>query len=182
VGADRRHVALLRGVNVGGANRLAMADIRALFADAGAADIETYIQSGNVVFSASLSEAQSIGSRVVEGLANRFKIRSPVVLRDAAAWRALVIGNPFLNEGADADTLHAICLDARPNQIAAASLDPDRSPDDSFRLVGADIYLRLANGVARTKLTNAWFDSCLGVVSTGRNWRTVLRLEEMLGA
>jgi uncharacterized protein (DUF1697 family) len=78
--------------------------------------------------------------------------------------------------------LHASCLSAAPSALALAQLDPKRSPPDEFVVVGSEIYLRLPNGVARSKLTNAWFDSRLGVVSTMRNWRTVMRLAAMIEA
>ncbi len=78
--------------------------------------------------------------------------------------------------------MHAACLSATPSADAIARLDVNRSPPDAFAAVGADVYLSLPNGVARSKLTNAWFDARLGVVSTMRNWRTVIRLAALIDA
>ncbi len=176
------YVALLRGVNVGGANRVPMQRLRALFVEAGARDVETLLQSGNVVFAATDASVAKIAGAVAAAIASEFGFPAPMALRGAAAWRALIDGNPFLGRGADPDTLHALCLNEAPGAPAHARLDPDRSPGDEFVVRGQDVYLRLPSGVARTRLTNAWFDSRLGVVSTMRNWRTVLKLGELVAA
>jgi uncharacterized protein (DUF1697 family) len=174
------YVALLRGVNVGGARPLPMERLRALFAEAGANSVESLIQSGNVVFAATEASAPQILADVGARISREFGFAAPMVLRDATAWKALIDANPYLRTGADPDTLHALCLSATPSREALARLDPRRSPGDEFEVRGRDIYLRLPSGVARTKLTNAWFDSKLRVTSTLRNWRTVLKLGELV--
>ncbi len=178
-GALTSFVALLRGVNVGGANRLPMAGLSAIFQRAGARRVETVIQSGNVVFDAEARAASGIAKEVAAQIFSEFGFAAPIVLRDAAAWRAMVAGNPFLPE-ADPKTLHALCLTRPPEAGLLAALDTQRSPPDRFAARGDVIYLCLPNGVARSKLTNAWFDARLGLVSTARNWPTVLKLAEAL--
>ncbi len=176
------YVALLRGVNVGGARPLPMEALRALFADAGATNVETLIQSGNVVFAATEASAPQIVAEVGARMSREFGFAASMVLRDATAWKTLLDGNPFLGDGADPDTLHALCLSETPSPEALARLDPSRSPGDEFQVRGRDVYLRLPSGVARTKLTNAWFDAKLSVTSTLRNWRTVMKLGELVAA
>jgi uncharacterized protein (DUF1697 family) len=176
------YVALLRGVNVGGARPLPMAALRALFAEAGAKSVESLIQSGNVVFAATEASAPQIVAEVGARIRQEFGFAAPMVLRDTTAWKTLIDGNPFLGDGAHPDTLHALCLSETPSRDALARLDPSRSPGDEFEVRGRDIYLRLPSGVARTKLTNAWFDTKLRVTSTLRNWRTVMKLGELLAA
>jgi len=176
------YIALLRGVNVGGARPLPMEALRALFTEAGAKNVESLIQSGNVVFAATEASAPQILADVGARIMQEFGFAAPMVLRDATAWKTLIDGNPFLAVGADRDTLHALCLSETPSREALARLDPRRSPGDEFEVRGRDIYLRLPSGVARTKLTNAWFDSKLRVTSTFRNWRTVLKLSELVAA
>ncbi len=175
-------VALLRGVNVGAANRLAMAALQAAFEGAGGGKVETLLQSGNIVFDAPADEGEAIAARARASLARSADIDVPIVLRDGDAWPRLVAGNPFLASGAAADALHAACLSAAPSAERLARLEPDRSPPDAFVVVGADVYLRLPNGLARSKLTNAWLDARLGIVSTMRNWRTVTKLAAMVEA
>ena len=175
-------VALLRGVNVGPAKRLAMAALQAAFENAGGGRVETLLQSGNVVFDAPADEGEAIAARARASLACAANIDASIVLRDGDAWRRLVARNPFLAAGADPDALHAACLSAAPSAERLARLEPDRSPPDAFVVVGADVYLKLPNGVARSRMTNAWFDARLGVVSTMRNWRTVTKLAAMVEA
>jgi uncharacterized protein (DUF1697 family) len=174
------HVALMRGINVGGKNKLPMRDLAALFEGAGCADVETYIQSGNVVFSASPALAADIPSRIARDVEAGFAIHSPVITRSAKEFDRLIRAMPFTGEAASEANLHVAFLADKPARTRAA-LDPNRSKGDVFKLIGREIYLSLPNGVARTKLTNAYFDATLGTVSTIRNWRTVLRIGEMLG-
>lgn len=177
-----RHVALLRGINVGGRNKLPMKELVALVSEAGAGDVVTYIQSGNVVFSAGAELARRMPALLSDAIAERLGLTIPVVMRSARQWRTVVEGNPFLADGADPKTLHAVLLAKAPSKKQAAALDPDRSPPDVFALRGAVLYLHCPNGVARSKLTNAYLDRTLGTITTSRNWRTVLKLQQMLDA
>ena len=173
------YVALLRGINVGGKNKLPMRDLAAMFVEAGCKDVRTYIQSGNVVFSIPLKSAKRVPDFVSQRIADRFGYRVPVVLRTADEFRQVVVRNPFLESDADVESLHVGFLADLPAPHDVATLDPKRSPGDSFKVRGREIYLYLPNGVAGTKLTNAYFDSKLSTTSTFRNWRTVLKLLEM---
>ncbi|MFG0252343.1 MAG: DUF1697 domain-containing protein [Phycisphaerales bacterium JB038] len=175
----RRYLALLRGVNVGGKNKLPMTDLAEIFTELGCSDVQTYIQSGNVVFSATPVLAKGIAPRVESAVLERFDITSPVVLRSVEEMEAVVAQNPFLGSGADEKQLCVAFLRARPAKRQAAALDPDRSPGDAFHLHGREIYLHLPNGAARTKLTNEYFDRVLATTCTVRNWRTTRRLADM---
>ena len=174
------HVALLRGINLG-KRRLPMKDLAAMFTDAGCRDVQVYIQSGNVVFGADRALAARIPALIAAAIARRHGFDSPVVMRTAAEMAKIVRANPYLPE-VDPDRLGVAFLADRPTAARVASLDAGRSPPDEFSVVGRDIYLHLPNGFARTKLTNAYFDSRLATISTARNWRTVLKLLEMTGA
>ena len=175
------YVALLRGINVGGKNRLPMKDLVALFTSAGASDVRTYIQSGNVFFDASETVARRMPARVSRAIANRFDLRVPVVMRHGKVLGAIVRDNPFLAAGADPARLHVAFLADVPTAARVAALDPDRSPPDEFTVRGSEIYLHCPNGVARSKLTNTYLDATLKATCTVRNWRTVLALAEMVG-
>jgi uncharacterized protein (DUF1697 family) len=174
------YVALLRGVNVGGARGLPMIALRALFESADARGVETLIQSGNVIFESDGNSGADVVAEVRAAISREFGFDAPIVLRSAGQWRTLIDGNPYLQRGVDPKTLHAACLSALPDPTRAARLDPHRSAPDEFQLRGDAIYLNLPNGVARSKLTNAWFDSTLGVVCTMRNWATIARLGRLL--
>ena len=178
--ASSKHVALLRGINVGGKNMLPMKELAAMFGKAGCGDVVTYIQSGNVVFRASDKVVTGLGGRIAKQVEAQFGIRVPVVLRSAAEIDAVIRRNPFLKTGASEEMLYVCFLADEPGKELVAGLDAGRSSPDVFDLVRREIYMQLVNGMARTKLTNAYFDSKLKTVSTMRNWRTVLKLAEML--
>lgn len=179
VGPVSTHVALLRGVNVGGKNRLPMKDLRAMFALAGCEAVATYIQSGNVVFKARAHLATRIPTLIASGIEERFGYRVRVLVRTLDELRDVVRANPFLGTVDDLKKLHVAFLADTPESDRVAHLDPDRSAPDAFRVRGREIFLHCPNGLARTRLTNDYFDSKLATTSTVRNWRTVLTLLKM---
>ena len=174
------YLALLRGVNVGGKNCLAMKELATLFVITGCSDVRTFIQSGNVVFRAPASLYSFLSDALPELIERRFGFHVPVVLRTSDELAAVVAGNPFLKSGAPEAALHVAFLRDEPTAEQVSSLDPERSPPDRFVVIGAEIYLHLPAGVANSKLTNAYFDSKLKTVSTARNWRTVNKLLAMM--
>lgn len=99
-------------------------------------------------------------------------------MRTAAQWRQVAEGHPF---DAEDDTVHVAFLADKPTAAKVKALDPDRSPGDTFEVRGREVYMHFSNGVARSKLTNAWLDKGLDTISTSRNWRTVQKLLEMAG-
>ena len=175
-----KHVALLRGVNVGGKNMLPMKALVEMFAAAGCAEVTTYIQSGNVVFCAEDKLAKTLGGVIALQIEKQFGLKVPVVLRTAAELEAVVRGNPFLKAGVAEEMLHVSFLADRPGAELVGGLDAGRSVPDEFAVVGREIYIKLVKNVSGTKLTNAYFDSKLKTVSTMRNWRTVLKIAEMM--
>ena len=176
-----RLVALLRGINVGGKNMLPMKDLVAMFERAGCSNVVHYIQSGNVVFDAPAPLAKKIGGLVEADIVKRAKLQVPVVIRTDAQLEKIASSNPYAKEGKNEDFWFVSFLKDEPEKSLASALDPNRSPGDRFVVRGGDIYLHLQSA-AKTKLTNAYFDSKLKTVSTARNWRTVLKLVEMCRA
>jgi uncharacterized protein (DUF1697 family) len=175
------YTARLRGINVGSKNKLPMKDLAALFRDAGCEHVQTYIQSGNVVFQAAPALAQRIPALIAKAISENFGYRVPVVARTADEFRQVAHDNPFLRSDADPRTLHVMFLMDLPDATTVAELDPARSTPDAFLVRGREIYLHCPGGMARTKWTNQYFDSSLGTTSTARNWRTVLKLVELAG-
>ncbi len=173
------HVALLRGINVGGKHKLPMKQLVEIFEDLGCTEVTTYIQSGNVVFRAGVTPARQIPDTVSGEIARRFGYQVPVVLRRPSGLREVLARNPFLKAGTDTKILHVGFLATRPSAAKVRSLDPDRSPPDTFAIHGGEIYLRCPNGMARTKLTNQYFDTRLETICTIRNWATVRKLVDM---
>lgn len=178
---EQRYVALLRGVNVGGKNKLPMADLRDIFTAAGCTAAQTYIQSGNVVFEATSSLAERVPAIVTLAIRQRFGYDTAVVVRSSEELRQVAASNPFDTSG-DPRFIHVAFLEDTPSVEAVSRLDPERSPPDAFAVVGNNVYLHYPNGVARSKLTNEYLAAQLRTASTMRNWRTVLTLLEMVDA
>ena len=175
------HVALLRGINVSGKNKLPMAELAQMFESAGCRDVETYIQSGNVVFAANARLAPRLPAIIEQAILSSFDYQVPVVMRSASELAAVIRNNPFVAKPTDTKALHVAFLADRPTSTQLASLDPHRSPPDRFVVRGSEIYLCCPNGIGRSKLTNAYFDTRLETTSTFRNWKTVTRLFEIVG-
>ena len=173
------YIALLRGINVGGNNKLAMGDLAEIFGDAGCSSVTPYIQSGNVIFEADAELANRVPKIVAGTIAERFGYSVPVILRSSDEFQTTASLNPLLRAGTDPKELHVVFLADNPEQSRVLALDPDRSPPDEFAVMGREIYLHCPNGFARTKLTTAYFDSKLNTTATIRNWKTVLKLTEL---
>ena len=177
----QRYVALLRGVNVGGRNKLPMADLRDIFSAAGYSAVQTYIQSGNVVFEAEQDLAGRTPEIVTESIRRRFGYETVVVVRSREELRQVAASNPFDTSG-DPRFLQVAFLGDTPDAEAVSRLDPQRSPPDAFAVRGRHVYLHYPSGVARSKLTNEYLAAQLQTASTMRNWRTVLKLLELADA
>lgn len=177
-----KYAALLRAINVGGKNKLPMKVLAAMFEGAGCRDVVTYIQSGNVVFSAPAAAVKKLPEIISQRIFDDFGFRVPVVVRSHEELAAVVSENPFLLAGEtakDEKPLHVVFLADTPGEEAVRKLDPQRSPPDRFIVRGKEIFLHLPNGMGQSKITNVWMDSKLSTISTARNWATVLKLHEM---
>jgi len=177
--SSNAYVALLRGINVGGHNKLPMKSLASMFERAGCGHVSTYIQSGNVVFTAGAALAARIPELIKQSIIEEFGYEIPIVTRTAAELDDIVAANPYARAGIDERELHVAFLADQPAATAVAALDPNRSPPAEFVVHGCEIYLRYPEGLARTKLTNAYFDSRLATTSTVRNWKTTLRVAEL---
>lgn len=175
------YLALLRAVNVGGKNKLPMPELRAALTEAGLRDVRTYIQSGNIIFATSAADRTAVADLIAAVIRDRFGVESPVVLRTRAELAAALDNVPYPADEGSERSQHILFLADEPTPARVAALDPNRSPGDEFTVVGKDIYLRFGESIARSKLTNAYFDATLGTVSTARNLRTSRVLLEKLG-
>ena len=175
----RRYVALLRGINVGGKHKVPMKDLTRIVEDVGCRDVSTYIQSGNVLFSASPAFAKRAPRLIQAAIVRQLGIEIPVVVRSAAELEQVLRNNPFLGKTRETHCLYVAFLTTTPTRTQIAALDTQLSAPDRFTVVGDTVFLSLQNGVARTKLTNNYFDAKLTTTSTVRNWNTVQKLFEL---
>ncbi len=170
------YTAWLRGINVGGNNKLPMKELKALFEDEGGADVASYIQSGNILFDASAAAAKTMGGRVAARIEEEFGITSPVIVRSAAAIKEVAAKHPMGDAAAEPKAFSVGFLQKKPTAAQVKSMEIDRFLPDRWKIVGSEVYLHYPNGVARSKLTNAYLDRTLSTVSTVRNWNTLMKV------
>lgn len=175
-GRAERYVVLLRGVNVGGRNKLSMADLRRLCESIGCTDVETYIQSGNVVLDSDLADTE-LGDRLEAAITDAVHFTPTVMVRRAADLENVLASHPFPD--ADEAKLHVGFLSRAPTKKALAGLDDVDHPPEKFAVRGTEIYLHLPNGMGRSKLAAVPFEKRLDVAITMRNWRTVTKLHDL---
>jgi uncharacterized protein (DUF1697 family) len=168
-------IALFRGINVGGNNRLPMKDLVELLATLGCSDIKTYIQSGNVVFNKSIPDLPLFGRSISKAIFHRHGFEPIVQLLTIEELRVAAQSNPFVEAEAEPKTLHLSFLSAEPEAFDHGAFDGIKADSESYKLIGKRFYLHAPDGIGRSKLA-ARAEKLLGVQATGRNWRTVTKL------
>ena len=174
-------VALLRGINVGKHKRIAMADLRALVEELGGTDVRTYVTSGNVVFASDVTDPARLEDVIADAIRASLGQDVPVVVRTAAEMAQIVAGNPFPEATADPKTLHVAFLARTPDPDAVARLAEVEKGEDDYRVVGKNVYLFYPNRLTGAVFMPNGLDAALGMVTTSRNWQTVVKLAEMAG-
>jgi uncharacterized protein (DUF1697 family) len=173
-----RQVALLRGINIGPRNRIAMPALREALADAGYENVETYVQSGNVVLSAS-EKAAALERSLERLIEQRFQLSIPVVVRSRAQLAKVVDKNPLGDVAKDPKRYQVAFMRSKLSRKAVAALKAAAIEPERVVVDGREIYSWHAEGVARSKLWAAVASKKLGVDATARNWTTVTTLAEM---
>jgi uncharacterized protein (DUF1697 family) len=171
-------VALLRGVNVGRAKRIAMVDLRGMLESLGYSDVITQGQSGNAIFSSGQGKAGPMEEEISARIKSTFGMNVVVMLRTADELAAVVDANPFVARNLPASDLHAVFLSADPPAATSAALDHSTFLPDEFVFGKRVIYVRLPNGVMGSTLPD--WDKALGVRATQRNWNTTTKLRELM--
>ena len=171
------YVALLRGINVGGHNAVAMSDLRDLLTDLGFAGATTLLQSGNVVFKATGQTNSALESLLEKETARRLGVSADYIVRSANEWAKVVAANPFPKE-AEEDPGHLIVMSLK-SAVAAKSVEALQvsvKGPETVRGSGKQIYIVYPEGMGRSKLTGTVIEKKLGSRGTARNWNTALKL------
>ena len=177
-----QHVLMLRGINLGPTRRVPMAELRALFGEAGYEDVRTYVQSGNIVLGSDATPAE-LEREAAALISERFGFDVPVVARTRRELAAVVKRNPLGDVANNPKRYQVSFLSAKPAADVVKALQAAAVGDERVVAHGREIYAWHPDGVARSKLWNALAGKGLGpgVVATARNWTTVKMLLEMAG-
>jgi uncharacterized protein (DUF1697 family) len=183
------HVALLRGINLAGKNRVAMADLRVLVTELGHADVSTYIQSGNVLLTAAPdADSAALARALSAAIAAKLGVVSPVVVVSRDELAEIVAANPFPDEP-DPRRVHAIVLSEPPRAELTGQLDAAlaksvaKGSRDDIKSVGRTLYLHTPDGFGNSDLAVGLMRIVsapkAGLTGTARNWATTTKLLEL---
>jgi uncharacterized protein (DUF1697 family) len=172
-----KNIAILRGINVGGHRKILMADLKVLFEKLGCKNVQTYIQSGNVIFNSSENELES---KISLAIKKQYGYDVPVIIRSLEELEAGVAANPFLKDKTiSIDRLHLTFLSEVPTKESLEKLQNiDLSPDQ-IEVIGKDVFGCVLDRFSDSKLTINLFEKTLNVSATTRNWKTVSNLLEL---
>ncbi|MEO0769235.1 MAG: DUF1697 domain-containing protein [Cyanobacteria bacterium J06649_4] len=168
-------VSLLRGINVGGKNKLPMKELIALLNDIGLSHVETYIQSGNIVFQSDISDVEALSARISAAISNHAGFSPHVLTLTRVDFQKAMTNNPFPDAVGAPKTLHLFFLAGVPTAPDLACLDTYKKESERFQLIDAVFYLHAPDGIGRSKLA-ANVEKAMGVPITARNWRSVEKI------
>ncbi len=174
------YISILRGINVSGHKMIKMDALRQMYAELNFKNIQTYIQSGNVIFQGKKSKTQDLEKKIVSKISDNFGFDVPVLVREQIEVKEILENNPFVNKrNEDISHLHVTFLSSEPLKDNIDKIQSGQYATDEFILTGKIIYLFCPNGYGNTKLINSFFENKLKVVATTRNWKTTNELNNI---
>ncbi|MDB4835091.1 DUF1697 domain-containing protein [Cyclobacteriaceae bacterium] len=169
-------LALLRGINVGGHNKLLKADLISIIEECGGHNVQTYIQSGNILFD-HRQECMELESQIKDAIKVNYGIEVPVLVIEGDDFLELVANNPFEE---DVKQLHATLLKERPSEALVQNLKAIQYAPDEYSQIGKAVYIFCKGAYHETKLSNNAIEQQLQIPATTRTWKTILKLKELL--
>ncbi len=174
------YIAILRGINVGGHKSIKMDALKKLFEKVHFENIQTYIQSGNVLFSTNEKNAGQFPSIISEQIEKEYSFSVPIVVLTKEAMEIVINNNPFLNdERKDEKFMHVTYLSEKPLDFNWDDIEIKAQISEEIKLVDKLVYIYCPGGYAKTKLNNNFLESKLKVTATTRNWKTSVELLRM---
>ncbi len=173
-------IALLRGINVSGHNKVAMADLRGMAEGMGFSNARTLLQSGNLVFEAAAMKGSALEAKLEAESQKELGVTVDYIVRTSAEWRKIIDANPFPREAkADPSHLLVMCMKTPPDQSRFKTIQSKIIGGEDIRWIGTQLYISFPNGIGRSKLNNTMIERELRVRGTARNWNTVIKLAEI---
>lgn len=177
------HIALLRGINVGGRNRVPMSDLLQMVTDLGFDDARSFLNSGNLLFASDERDGPALAQQLEVATEKRFGFAVSYIVRSAAEWDRIIDRNPFPQEAkSDPSHLLVMCLKDSVGAAKIKALQVAINGPEKVHADGKQLYLTYPAGIGDSKLTNTVIEQKLGVRGTARNWNTVLKLAALAQA
>ncbi len=172
----KKQIALLRGINVSGQKKILMADLKVLFEKLGCSAIQTYIQSGNIVFH---SEEKNLAEKIKSAIKGKYDFDVPTLVLSLNELQRTIANNPFFTNEAEEKVLYITFLADLPQTELATALEENTFSPDEFKIIGKTVYLYCPNGYGKIKMNNNFIERKLKTQATTRNWKTVNKLVEL---
>lgn len=174
-------ISLLRAVNMTGHNAIRMTDLAALYAELGFRDPETYIQSGNVVYSTGEERSKDeMAAQIEQAIAARYGYTVPAMVRSVSDLKSILAANPYLaEEPIDPSRMAVIFLRETASADQIRQVEDIQYPPDRYTILGSEIYTYCPNGFGKTKIYTNFFEKKMKVTGTAGNWSTLLTLLEI---
>lgn len=175
-----RYISILRGINVGGQKKIGMAGLREMYLQLGFEDAETYIQSGNVVFSHPGAKTAELAAIISSAIEETFGYSVPVIVLERDELHTVIRNNPFTGDpGKQPSFMHVTFLSSLPDSPDLEKIRQKQGRGEEFVLAGRAVYLYCPNGYGKSRLSNTAFENILKVTATTRNWKTTNELLSM---
>ncbi|MGB5236720.1 MAG: DUF1697 domain-containing protein [Flavobacteriaceae bacterium] len=175
------YIALLRGINVGGHRKIIMADLRIHFENWGFKDVQTYIQSGNIVFSSEVTKVEQLADRIKSGILDVYGFEIAVWVADRRDFNRIALKNPYGDMDEADRKVYFVFLTHRASADRITRLKSIEFDNEEFTISNECIYLHCRNGYGKARCNNVFIETALKVNTTARNFRTVNKLIELVG-
>ena len=166
------YISILRGINVSGHNIIKMDQLKKLISSLGFENVQTYIQSGNIIYQTKQSATLRLSERIKKEIHKVFGFDVPVQTLTIDILESIIQNNPFTKQSIDTAFLHITFLSAIPDAAKIEILKSIDTKNDCFEIIEQTMYLYCPNGYGNTKLTNTFVENKLKVGATTRNWKT----------
>ena len=174
-----RYIALLRGINVGGHNKIKMDDLRSMFDSLGFSNVSTYIASGNVAFDARKAKDSSLIDKIENAITSNFGLEIDVMVRTIDEIEQVISANPFADMLSEETNLYLVFLKDKLADDKARDLISHNNEFETFVVNGRDIYCLSKKGFIKSILGKKYIDNKLKTPATARNWRTVNKIAKL---
>ncbi len=176
-----KYIALLRGINVSGHNLIKMTALKSLLEGIGLQQVQTYIQSGNVVFFSRVNNSRELEAMIVVGIQKEFQLEVPVLVLTEESLQQIIEENPFQHQpDFKVEKMYITYLSDKPQHGNEEKILSKKQESESLHFTDNAIYFYFESKYSDTKLTNTFLEKTLQVQATTRNWKTTLTLAEMM--
>jgi uncharacterized protein (DUF1697 family) len=176
-------VSMLRGLNLGAHNRIRMEALRAIYESLGLSDVQSYVQSGNILYRTVRRDLDALARRIEEAMLETHGIRTAVIQRSAGDLRGVTERNPFAGRpGLDPAKLAVHFLGGTPGAEECAAARAIAIAPEEMHILEREMFVYFPDGMGRSRFPAAKLEKALKCAGTARNWNTVTKLLELAEA